>query len=143
VISKLINESCNNIRVAGKYHITIAGDMTLEVNADAERIDQVIINFVNNATKYAPNSTEIVLLIERLPMFVKVSVTDQGPGIAPDKQQHLFARYYRADNSGNQYSGLGLGLYISSEIIKKHNGEIGVISEPGKGSTFWFTLPLQ
>ncbi|HEY4197277.1 MAG TPA: ATP-binding protein, partial [Mucilaginibacter sp.] len=69
------------------------------------------------------------------------SVIDRGPGIAEDKLPHLFDRYYRADSEGDQYSGLGLGLYISAEIIRRHGGEIGVDSEPDKGSTFWFTVP--
>jgi signal transduction histidine kinase len=74
--------------------------------------------------------------------MAKISVKDNGPGIAPDKLPHLFSRYYRADYSGIQYSGLGLGLYISSEIVRKHGGKIGAVSDLGKGSTFWFTLPL-
>ena len=76
--------------------------------------------------------------------MAKVSVIDKGPGIAAEKKQHLFERYYQADNNGSMNSGLGLGLFISAQIIKKNNGgEIGVDSEPGKGSAFWFTLPLN
>jgi len=75
--------------------------------------------------------------------MARVSVTDKGPGIPPDKVPHLFERYYRVDSVGMQFSGLGLGLYISSEIIKRHGGHIGVESEPGKGSTFWFTVPVN
>jgi signal transduction histidine kinase len=74
--------------------------------------------------------------------FLKVAVIDNGPGIAPEKVPFLFDRYYRADHTGSQYSGLGLGLYICSEIIKRHGGQIGVESQVGNGSTFWFTLPL-
>jgi two-component system CheB/CheR fusion protein len=74
--------------------------------------------------------------------MAKVSVTDKGLGIPAEKQRFLFDRYYRVDNRGSQYTGLGLGLYICAEIIKVHHGEIGVISEAGKGSTFWFTLPV-
>ena len=73
--------------------------------------------------------------------MAKISVIDHGPGIAPEMLPYLFDRYFRVDSSGSQYSGLGLGLYICAEIIKKHNGQIGVDSEAGKGSTFWFTLP--
>ena len=73
----------------------------------------------------------------------KVSVQDFGLGIPPEKVPHLFDRFFRADNSGIQYSGLGLGLYISQQIIEKHGGIIGVESTLGKGSTFWFTIPIQ
>lgn len=117
--------------------------MEIKVYADAARIDQVVINFINNAIKYAPESKEIRICIEKVNNMAKVSVIDKGPGIPLEKLRHLFDRYYRADSSGSQYTGLGLGLYISSEIIKKHNGTIGVDSEVGKGSTFWFTLPVS
>lgn len=102
----------------------------------------MVINFVNNAIKYAPKSKEILINIERLNDKAKISVIDKGPGIASDEISHLFKRYYQVDHKGGQYSGLGLGLYICAEVIKKHNGEIGVESELGKGSAFWFTLPL-
>jgi signal transduction histidine kinase len=75
--------------------------------------------------------------------MAKISVSDKGPGIPSEKIPHLFDRYYRVDSGGFQFSGLGLGLYISSEIIKKHGGVIGVDSVVGQGSTFWFTLPLS
>jgi two-component system CheB/CheR fusion protein len=100
-----------------------------------------VVNFVNNAVKYAPQSKEILIKIEKVNDMAKVSVIDRGPGISPEKIPHLFDRYYRVDSNGSQYSGLGLGLYISAEIIKKHSGVIGVDSELGKGSTFWFTFP--
>jgi len=74
--------------------------------------------------------------------MVKVAIIDKGPGIDPSKTPHLFDRYYRGDNDGKQYSGLGLGLYICAEIIKKHNGKIGVESILNSGSTFWFKLPI-
>jgi signal transduction histidine kinase len=121
----------------------IQGDETIKVYADAQRIDQVIVNFVNNAVKYAPNSRNINIKVERDGKNVRVSVQDFGIGIPPEKVPHLFERYYRVDQSGIQFSGLGLGLYISGEIIERHNGKIGVESIVGSGSTFWFTLPLN
>ncbi|MBC8112507.1 MAG: ATP-binding protein, partial [Verrucomicrobia bacterium] len=126
----------------GIFSIKTEGDMQVKVYADAARIDQVVINFVNNAVKYASGSKEIRICIEKVDDMAKVSVIDKGQGIPKEKLLHLFDRFYRVDSSGSQYSGLGLGLYISSEIIKKHNGQIGVESELGKGSTFWFTLPV-
>jgi len=140
-LSTIINECCRSISIVGEYNIITEGDMQLMVYADAERVNQVVINFITNAIKYAPESKEIIIKIERVNDMAKVSVIDKGQGIPSEKQTHLFDRYYRADNSGNQYAGLGLGLYISAEIIKKHNGQIGVNSELGKGSAFWFTLP--
>jgi len=143
IIAEMIADCCQHIRVDGEYSIITEGDKKLMVYADANRIDQVVINFVNNAIKYAPASKKIHAKIEKINNVVRVSVSDKGPGIPPEKIPYLFDRYYRADSSGVQYSGLGLGLYISAEIIKKHNGKIGVDSEIGKGATFWFTLPLS
>jgi signal transduction histidine kinase len=140
-LSKAIEECCLHITSAGIYRIVTEGVKDAEVEGDSERIQRVIINFVNNAVKYAPKSKEIVIRVDQLKDAVKLSVSDQGGGIAEEKLPHLFDRYYRADENGGQYSGLGLGLYISAEIIRKHQGEIGVESVPGQGSTFWFTLP--
>lgn len=141
-MSDMLTLCCNHIRMSGKYELVIQGDRELQVYADEQRIDQVVINMVNNAVKYAPESQKIYLIVEREGDMAKISVRDNGPGIQPDKIPHLFERYYRVDHAGNQYSGLGLGLYISSEIIKRHDGKIGAESEVGHGSTFWFSLPL-
>jgi signal transduction histidine kinase len=119
----------------------MSGDKNLDVEVDAYKIEQVLINLINNAIKYANGSFEILISVTRSGAVAKVAVTDKGPGIQPEVIPHLFERYYRVDPAGRQYSGLGLGLYISSEIVKKHGGQIGVESELGKGSTFWFTLP--
>ena len=141
-ISEMLESCCNHIRVAGKYELVIEGDKNLKVYADEHAIDQVVVNLVNNAVKYAPESFEITLLIEQLENMVKISVKDAGPGIPPEKVPYLFDRYYQAQPSGFNNSGLGLGLYISAEIVRKHGGQIGVQSQLGEGSTFWFTLPL-
>jgi len=140
MLSELIDESFQHIRSEGVYTI-ITNGTDLQVYADPDKIDQVMINFVNNAMKYAAASKTIRVSITKVDNKAKVALTDNGPGIAPEKLPYLFDRYFRADDT-DQHSGLGLGLYICSEIIKRHDGEIGVQSEPGKGSTFWFTLPL-
>jgi PAS domain S-box-containing protein len=142
-IADLLDSCCTHVRVAGKYTLTVEGDKQLEIFADEHAIDQVAVNLVNNAVKYAPDSLEIILTIENLGDAVKIAVKDNGPGIPADKLPRLFDRYYQADNTGFQSAGLGLGLYICSEIVKRHNGNIGVDSELGKGSTFWFILPLE
>lgn len=141
-IADMLNQCCSHIRAAGKHELVLQGDEQLQITADEHRVDQVVVNMVNNAVKYAPNSKQIFFKVEKVDDMARISVRDTGPGIAPDKLEHLFERYYRTDASGYQNSGLGLGLYISAEIIRKHGGDIGVDSEPGKGSTFWFTLPL-
>jgi PAS domain S-box-containing protein len=141
VMAKLIEESLFHAKAARRMNIRIEGDTALKVMADPLRIDQVIVNFVNNALKYAPNSEVIRIVIEPLSEGAMVSVIDQGPGIPEDKLPHLFKRYFRADEKGQPYSGIGLGLYICSEIIKRHHGKVGVESEQGKGSRFWFLIP--
>ena len=140
-IVQIIEECSEHINLEGKYKVIVTGDKELEVNADMERVGQVISNFIGNAIKYAPTSRNITCHITELDDCVKIAVIDSGLGISADKVPHLFERFYRVDSSGSQYSGLGLGLYISSEIIKRHDGEIGVDSTEGEGSSFWFTLP--
>ena len=142
-IVEMLEKCCHHIRMGGKHELILQGDRNLKMWADEIRIDQVMVNLVNNAAKYAPEQREIYLIVEDLGAWAKISVKDTGPGISKDKVAHLFDRYYRVDYSGVQYSGLGLGLYISAEIIKKHNGQIGVDTEVGKGSTFWFTVPAK
>jgi len=141
-IGDLINDCCQHIRLNGKYEILAEGDTETEVEADEQQIDQILVNLVNNAVKYAPESFSIIVRAEKMPGRLKVSVIDQGPGIPESQIPHLFDRYYRADYSSFHFTGLGLGLYICAEIIKKHNGEIGVESKEGEGARFWFTLPV-
>ena len=141
-VAEMLNHCCNHVRAAGKHELVLQGDESINVFADEHRIDQVVVNMVNNAVKYAPASKQIVFNMQKQGNRVRISVTDFGPGIPEEKRSHLFERYYQTDAAGYQNSGLGLGLYISAEIIRKHGGEIGVDSELGKGSTFWFELPL-
>ncbi|SKB41466.1 PAS domain-containing sensor histidine kinase [Daejeonella lutea] len=143
VVAEMVEECCDHIRMAGEYELKTTGDTSLRVYADKHQIDQVLVNLVNNAVKYAPLSKIIEINISKPhENYIKVSVIDFGPGIPEAKIPHIFDRYYRADTSGIQYSGLGLGLYISADIIKRHGGDIGVVSKEGEGSEFWFTLPV-
>jgi PAS domain S-box-containing protein len=113
------------------------------VIADSQQIGQVLINLITNAIKYAPDSDQILVCSSKFNSSeIKVSVIDNGPGIAQDKLDHLFKRYYRTDYNGQKFTGLGLGLYISAEIIKNHGGQIGATSQLGQGCEFWFTLPV-
>lgn len=141
-ISEMLDSCCESLRLADTHEISISSNQNLTAFADEDRIYQVVANFVNNAVKYAPNSRKIEILAEESQDKIVVSVKDFGEGISDRVQPFLFDRYYRAHDQQKQYSGLGLGLYISSEIIKRHQGEIGVTSKEGEGSVFWFSLPI-
>lgn len=140
-LADLVNESSSYVMQMGTHELVVDGDINIEIDADENRIQQVITNFINNAIKYAPHSRQLFLEIKYNTDVVKISLRDTGPGIPAAKLPYLFERYYRVDTSGAQVSGLGLGLYISADIIKRHGGEIGADSVEGSGSTFWFTLP--
>jgi PAS domain S-box-containing protein len=142
-LSDVIEDCCNHVRLDRKHYVTHSGNLALRVYADKNKIDQILVNFVNNAVKYAPASEEIAIHVLEQDDHVKVSVTDKGQGIPAEDLPHLFERYYQVSKGENHASGLGLGLYIAAEIIRKHEGEIGVDSIVGQGSTFWFTLPLN
>lgn len=109
---------------------------------DEGRLEQVLINLVDNAIKYSPKGGPVVVRVERVDGMAHLSVTDRGIGISPESQRRLFERFYRAHEDRMAIGGLGLGLYLSSEIIRRHGGQIGVNSDVGKGSTFWFRLPI-
>lgn len=141
-LAELIVECVDQCRLDDKdHHIQIDGDKELMAYADRNRIDQVLCNLLTNAIKYSPGEGLIKISFEKLESgLVKVSVADNGIGIPEDKTGDIFDRFYRVENRPQYYSGIGLGLFISSEIIKRHGGEIGVESILGKGSTFWFTV---
>jgi signal transduction histidine kinase len=110
---------------------------------DAIRIEQVLLNFLSNAIKYSPKNHHIIVTTFLDEHEVKVSVTDFGIGIPDYKQDAVFKKFYRVEESSLQFQGMGIGLYICSEIIKQHRGTIGLSSKVGEGSTFYFTLPLN
>ncbi|MDH7480329.1 MAG: ATP-binding protein, partial [Syntrophomonadaceae bacterium] len=121
----------------------------LEVEADGEhylvfgdrdRIDQVVTNLVSNAIKYSPDGGVVRVRLRHLVDEIEVAVTDPGVGIAEKDQKFIFERFYRAENAMPE-TGLGLGLYISRQIVLEHGGRMWVESQPGKGSTFFFSLP--
>jgi PAS domain S-box-containing protein len=141
VLAELVEDCCSHIRLEGKYHINYQGDPAFMVFADRHKLDQVLVNLVNNAVKYAASSFEIMINATHSGGITRISVSDFGQGIAPENLTHLFDRYFRLSNDNNKTSGLGLGLYISAEIVRLHGGEMGVESELGKGTTFWFTIP--
>jgi two-component system CheB/CheR fusion protein len=112
------------------------------VNGNAERLEQVVMNLINNAVKYSPANRTVIVKASQNGNNVRVYVTDFGIGLSDKQQKRIFERFYRVEDKKYMSSGLGMGLYISQEIIKHHNGKIGVQSELGQGSTFYFDLPL-
>jgi PAS domain S-box-containing protein len=114
------------------------------VMADADRIEQVINNYLSNAFKYSPPDRKVLVSMRIEGMMVRVSVHDQGPGLTPEQQQRVWERFYQVETIryADTFEGLGLGLYIVRTIIAQHQGQVGVESTPGQGSTFWFMLPL-
>jgi signal transduction histidine kinase len=110
------------------------------VDIDATRISQVFDNLLSNASKYAPESTVRVKAMNRGD-HIRLEVIDNGPGIHSDHIPHLFERFYRVPGNTSTVRGTGLGLYICRKIVEAHGGEIGVETEPDKGSIFYFTLP--
>jgi two-component system phosphate regulon sensor histidine kinase PhoR len=116
----------------------------IPIYADEIRIEQVIINYFTNAIKYSPHNKEIIITTEIIDQNkLKISVKDYGIGISTEKQQKLFDKFYRAEESSLRFQGLGIGLYICSEIIRQHHGECGVNSILGEGSTFYFIIPIN
>lgn len=115
-----------------------------EVVADEVRIEQVLINYLTNAIKYSPDSKKVIIRTEKTNQnYLKVIVQDFGIGIPLEKQNNIFSKFYRVEESSLRFQGLGIGLYICSDIIKQHHGEYGVLSSIGNGSSFYFTIPLN
>ena len=116
------------------------GEPVLPVLADAERIALVLDNLIGNALRHGPPGSEVMVRASPEQDSVRFEVSDQGEGIAPEYRQRIFEKFFRIP--GTKGEGVGLGLYLSREIVLAHGGEMGVESEVGKGSRFWFTLPV-
>ena len=143
-ITEMISEVTNQIQHVNPDHHIIFSGKPATVFADRERISQVLINLLTNAVKYSPNSKEITIKNFIEDDHVVVSVHDSGIGISKTDQEKIFERFYRVEGKDEKtYPGFGIGLFISSEIIQRHDGKIGVSSEPGKGSVFYFSIPVK
>ncbi len=144
LIDDLVDECIQDARMNTPTHTLIKNTLPTGkiVLGDRDRLEQVIINLISNAAKYSPPATDIIVETTSTENDITVSVKDEGIGIEQTEHKKIFGRFYRAKDNNAVISGFGLGLYICSEIIKRHKGKIGVISAEGKGSTFYFTLPL-
>jgi signal transduction histidine kinase len=127
--------------------LTLQRDAELDMllaTFDESRIEQVLTNLISNALKYSPPNTPVEIKLNRTEIEAIVAVSDQGQGIHPADRQHIFERFYRVQrNEVERVEGLGLGLYISHEIVMQHGGRMWLESELGKGSTFYMALSCQ
>ncbi|UKT63475.1 hybrid sensor histidine kinase/response regulator [Pedobacter mucosus] len=124
------------------YKINKLGIASEDVFGDEMRLEQVVINFITNAIKYAPDTNQVNVSINIKDEKLFLSVKDFGIGISKEQQEKIFEKFYRVEDNSNRFNGLGIGLYICSEIISRHNGSIGVNSAPNEGSEFYFIVPI-
>lgn len=143
-LSKMIDEIIADMALMYPqrlFKITLSKSVTVE--ADQDKIRQVLNNYLTNAIKYSPTESPIKISCKHDRGYVKVAVSDQGAGISLTDQKLLFNRYSRVhDQKQIRVKGFGLGLFLSREIIECHDGNVWVKSQPGKGSIFGFTIPL-
>lgn len=144
VINELIQETVEVLQATTHQELIFAKAKPVQVNADKFRIYQVLTNLITNAIKYSPAGKKIWLGLELEKNRVTVYVKDQGIGISKHQQKRIFDRLYQVNETKEKtFPGLGMGLYISKEIVKRHRGNIWVNGEKGQGSTFYFSLPLK
>ncbi|MEO8569362.1 MAG: ATP-binding protein, partial [Ginsengibacter sp.] len=141
--NKMLSEAIESVQISSTKHTILqTGQIRKEIKGDEQRLKQVIINLLSNAIKYSPEADKVFVNAELKNGIVKVSVKDTGIGISKKNLNKIFDRYYREDGRAVHFQGLGVGLSIVKEIIQRHNGKIWAESEPGSGSTFYFTLPV-
>jgi PAS domain S-box-containing protein len=144
----VVREALEALRLASPQRtidLQVVAAGPVQVVADADRIGQVVSNYVTNALKYSPEDQAVVVRVDVTGAGARVAVTDHGPGLPQREHERIWQKFYRAEGvrmrSGSS-SGLGLGLHICKSIVERHGGQVGVESAVGQGSTFWFTLPL-
>lgn len=142
-INDLVSEVAENLgNIHHSHRIELELDANVELRGDRTRINQVLVNLVTNGIKYSPGSDKLVIRTAIVSNAVTVYVKDFGIGISELEIKNLFSRFYRVSSVRESYQGLGLGLYISNQIIEQHHGKMGVDSIENQGSVFWFRLPL-
>ncbi|MFN0256238.1 ATP-binding response regulator [Pedobacter ureilyticus] len=125
------------------FNIEKNGAVNVKVFGDEMRIEQVIVNFLTNAIKYSPGATKALITVNLRNNELYLGVKDYGIGMRADQIERVFEKFYRVEETSHRFQGLGIGLYISAEIIKRHGGAINVRSVYGEGSEFYFTIPVE
>lgn len=145
LLSELINDSVESVEHMYTSHFIAKPDVIPEVliHGDKFRLEQALTNFLVNAIKYSPDKNKVHVNTKVSKYEITIEVIDDGIGISKENQQRIFDRFFRAEELLPSMSGLGIGLYISNEIVKRHKGNIGVRSELNKGSTFYLSLPRE
>jgi len=142
--NEMMDEAIEAIQYNAPNHSIIkTGEIHKLIKGDRERLQQVIINLLSNAVKYSPDSKDILVNAFVANEQLTVSVKDKGIGISESNFQKIFERYYRIEGQDIHFQGLGIGLFISMDIIRRHDGKLWVESQPGKGSSFYFTIPVK
>lgn len=144
-LSELIRETIKHQQIIAKERvIKFYGKSKKLVYGDRYRIGQVMTNLLTNALKYSPENKKVIVKVKENTMATQVSIKDFGIGISKENQKHVFKTFYRTEDVEKKRSeGLGLGLYVTKQIVTRHKGNVWVQSQKGKGSTFFFSLPLQ
>lgn len=129
--------------ISRSHKVTVNGSITKNVYGDKDRITQVVTNILINAAKYSPQANLIMVTMSENENEAIIAIQDFGIGISRDSQKRIFERFYRVSTDEHKYKGLGIGLFISSEIVRKHGGKIWTKSKKNKGATFYFTIPFK
>jgi len=141
--NEMLSAAIEDVQFTSPSHSIIkTGKIHQPFTGDKERFQQVMINLLTNAVKYSPKAEKVFVDVVQKDGEIKVSVKDSGIGIRKENLTKIFERYYREESQATYFQGLGIGLSISYEIIQRHNGKIWAESELGKGSTFYFTVPI-
>lgn len=132
----------NEYEPEGTHQFQINCPEKMWLNADRDKITQVLHNYLSNAVKYSPSGTAVSVCSRKIKDQIIISVKDNGIGIHPAEQKKLFSKFFRSETPAVQkIKGFGIGLYLVNDIVEQHEGKVWATSDPGKGSTFYFSLP--
>ncbi|TVP47402.1 MAG: response regulator [Halomonas sp.] len=145
ILANVFNDACSTLEASAeaagiRFRYTAPNDQW-RVHADYTRTKQILLNLLSNAIKYNSTGGSVDITVKHLVEHVRISIIDTGPGIARERQHELFEPFNRLDAEGGSIEGSGIGLAITRELVERMDGELGVDSQLGRGSTFWFTLP--